>query len=62
MSPAIRPVKVLAAGWLFGALGLSLSVAPLIGWRGCIWVGVFAGLSAIGAAWELWVRAPGVTT
>lgn len=56
MASSFRPVKVLAAGWLFGALGLTVLVAPQLGWRGWLWLGLFDALSAFGAGWELWVR------
>ena len=51
----VRPVKVLAAGWLMGAAGLTVLVAPLIGWRGWLWLGIFDLLSLLGAGWELWL-------
>jgi len=52
----IRPVKVLAAGWLIGAAGLTVLVFPLLGWRGFLWLGLFDLLSLAGAGWELWVQ------
>ena len=54
--PRIRIPKVVAAGWLFGAIGLTVLVWPMLGWRGHLWLGVFDGLSALAAGWELWVR------
>lgn len=54
--PRIRPVKVLAAGWLIGAAGLTALVAPQLGWRGWMWLGVFDLLSLVGSGWELWFR------
>lgn len=54
--PRIRIPKVLAAGWLFGAIGLTVLVWPLLGWRGHLWLGVFDAFSFLGAGWELWVR------
>lgn len=51
-----RPAKVLAAGWLIAAVGLTALVAPILGWRGWLWFGVFDVLSLLGAGWELWLR------
>lgn len=56
MAVRVRPAKVLAAGWLLGALGLAVLVGPELGWRGWMWLGGFLLLSLFGAGWELYVR------
>lgn len=51
-----RFVKVLAAGWLFGAVGIVVLVGGSLGWRGWIWLTIHSIFSLAGAGWELWFR------
>jgi hypothetical protein len=54
---SVRLPKVIAVAWLFVALGLTVFVAPELGWRGWLWLGIHHALCLFAAAWELWVRA-----
>lgn len=53
----IRLPKVIAVAWIVVAIGLTVLVAPQLGWRGWMWMGVHHALCAFGVTWELWVRA-----
>lgn len=52
----VRLVKVVALGWVLGAVALTLTLAPQLGYRGWMWLAAFDLLCALGAGWELLVR------
>ncbi len=51
MRPRLAPVVALA--WVAVAVGLTVVLAPTMGYRGWMWLAVHHWACAIGAGWEL---------
>ena len=58
--PKIRLPLVLALAWLLASVVLTILMAPHLGGRGLLWLGVQDVLCLIGCGWEIqatWRRA-----
>lgn len=49
----VRPALVVAFSWLLASVMLSLLLAPSLGARGLMWLGLHNGLCLIGCGWEI---------
>ena len=48
-----RPALVLAFAWLLASVVLTLLLAPSLGARGLMWLGLHNGLCVFGCGWEI---------
>ena len=53
MRPRLRIRTVVALTWIVVAVGMTLLLAPQLGLRGWMWLGVHHWLCLYGAGWEL---------
>lgn len=48
--------RAVAMTWIVATLGLTVGLAPRMGYRGWLWLGVNGVLCVWGAGWELWTK------
>ena len=46
--------RMVAIAWIVVAVGLTITIGPMLGWRGWMWLGAHDLLCAVGAGHELW--------
>ena len=52
-SRSLRPALVVALAWLLASVVLSVLLAPMLGARGLLWLGLQDALCLFGCGWEI---------